>query len=63
MNGQESMPRAHSAFQRAPVMCHPRKKPVDPRTGLNRWQRFLYALKILTGRETFAQRIARHYYD
>jgi hypothetical protein len=45
------------------VLRRARERPIDPRWGLSRWQRFLYALKILTGRETFEQRMARHYCD
>jgi hypothetical protein len=44
-------------------MCRVRETPVNPLWGLSRWQRFLYALKILTGREPFEQRMARRYYD
>lgn len=40
-----------------------RSSPVDPRWGLSRWQRFKYALKILTGGESFEERMARKYYD
>jgi hypothetical protein len=40
-----------------------RSRPVDPRWGLSLWQRFKYALKILTGQESFEERMARSYYD
>jgi len=47
-----------------PLHFHPmRATPVDPRWGLNRWQRFKYAIKILAGRESFEERLARLYYD
>ena len=36
---------------------------VDPLWGLSRWQRFLYLLKVLTGRESFEERMARIYHD
>jgi hypothetical protein len=48
---------------RSVVLRRARERPVDPRWGMNRWQRFLYAIKILAGRETFEQRMARHYHD
>ena len=42
---------------------HIRPAPVDPRWGLSRWQNFKYTLKILAGRESFEERMARIYYD
>jgi hypothetical protein len=38
-------------------------RPADPRWNLSKWQRFKYALKILTGRESFEERMARVYHD
>lgn len=40
-----------------------RSSPIDPRWGLSRWQRFKYAIKILTGRESFEECLARKYHD
>lgn len=63
MNKEKVMSHIDPRWAHSVVLRRVRETPVDPRWGLNRWQRFLYALKILTGRETFEQRMARRYYD
>jgi hypothetical protein len=63
MNNRTLMSHIDPRCGRSIVLRRARKRPVDPRLGLDRWQRFLYALKILTGRETIEQRMARHYHD
>jgi len=63
MNKKTLISHINSGWARSFVLRRVRATPADPRWGLNRWQRFLYALKILTGRETFEQRMARRYYD
>lgn len=50
-------------WERRPRFHPMRDTPADPRLGLNRWRRFLYALKILAGRESFEERMGRILHD
>jgi hypothetical protein len=45
-----------------PLLCT-RERPIDPRAGLNRWQRLFYLLRIIFWRETPQERFGRWYWN
>jgi hypothetical protein len=45
-----------------PLICT-RERPIDPRAGLNRWQRLVYLLRIIFWKEAPQERFGRWYWN